>query len=54
MPSTNLTLSDNHTLAEYAGCAGTGICPACHGRRTGCARCRGTGTCTDCGGAGAL
>lgn len=42
------------SVMPCVGCAGTGICPACHGGRTGCTRCRGAGSCPDCGGAGVL
>ncbi len=35
-------------------CAGSGICPFCHGRKTGCVRCGGNGACPECGGSGVL
>lgn len=42
------------SVMPCVACAGTGICPACHGSRAGCARCRATGSCPDCGGSGVL
>jgi hypothetical protein len=33
-------------------CAGSGICPFCHGRK--CARCAQSGACSECGGTGTL
>ncbi len=42
------------SVMPCVACAGTGICSACHGSRTGCARCHGSGSCPDCGGAGVV
>ena len=35
-------------------CAGSGICPFCHGRKPSCVRCGGNGACSECGGTGVL
>jgi len=42
------------SVMPCTACAGSGICPACHGRRTGCTRCSGVGVCPECGGSGVL
>jgi hypothetical protein len=35
-------------------CAGSGICPFCHGKKPGCVRCTGSGACAECHGTGVL
>jgi hypothetical protein len=42
------------SVMPCTACAGSGLCPACHGRQPGCVRCGSTGICKECGGTGVL
>lgn len=42
------------SVLPCTACAGSGLCPLCHGRQPGCARCGSTGICQECGGTGVL
>jgi hypothetical protein len=42
------------SLQPCTACAGSGICPFCHGRTAGCTRCNGRGACSECGGTGII